>query len=279
MVSNKYIFCGCSVELKTEDKLLPEGEFSKFRSDFSQADYSIDVMTTQELPLKNGDEIFVSDRRKVYSDGKIKMFTSYYNSRHRKYVDFACKIDDSVLYVSYRGKLRELTVFDGVNLPDMLLKKGIGILHCSFIEYNGGAILFAGDKQVGKSTQAALWKKCRNADIINGDRAGLKIENGKVFAYGVPFCGTSKICENKKLPIRAIVCLSKGTENRIERLLPLNAFVNIIEKFTYEPWRNEAVEQIHSLVGTIAENVPVYDYSCVKDKSAVDFLERELSTL
>jgi hypothetical protein len=152
-------------------------------------------------------------------------------------------VNNTELYINYPGELREVTVFEGIDLPSMLLEKGIGILHCSFIEYEGNAILFVGDKQVGKSTQAALWENFRNADVINGDRAGIYYENGKFYAEGIPFCGTSKICKNKKLPLKALVCLSKGLRNEIKRLNAVEGVMKIIGKFTYTNTK-EYIEKI-----------------------------------
>lgn len=278
MQCNKYLFCGCSVEIKSDEKILPEAEFSSFLSTCPSADYSIKIIRTDSLPEKSGEEIFVSDRRKIYYDGNVKTYSSYYNVPLCRYVDFACKVNNTELYINYPGDLREVTVFESLDLPSMLLEKGIGILHCSFIEYEGSAILFVGDKQVGKSTQAALWEKYRNADVVNGDRAGIYCENGIFFAEGVPFCGTSKICKNKKFPVKALVCLSKGSSNELRRLNVMEGVMRIIGKFTYTN-TGKGVESVAVIAEKIAEQLPVYDYSCLKDGSAVDVLYNELSAL
>ena len=278
MQCNKYLFCGCSVEIKSDEKILPEAEFSSFLSTYPSADYSIRIIRTDSLPEKSGKEIFVSDRRKICYDGNMKTYSSYYNVPLCRYVDFACKINNTELYINYPGELREVTVFEGIDLPSMLLEKGIGILHCSFIEYEGSAILFVGDKQVGKSTQAALWEKHRNAEIINGDRAGIRFENGRFYAEGIPFCGTSKICKNKKLPVKAFVCLSKGPVNELRRLSIMEGVMRIIGKFTYTNTR-EYVEKIAAIAEKIAQQLPIYGYSCLKDESAVDVLYNELTKL
>lgn len=157
----------------------------------------------------------------------------------------------------------------------MLLERDTEIIHCSFIEYNGKAILFVGDKQVGKSTQASLWNKYLNAEIVNGDRAAVYYENGMFYAEGIPFCGTSKICKNKKLPVKALVCLSIGNCNEIKQLSSMEAFMNIVGKFTYNSTA-ESVKRISSLASELVENLPVYAYSCLKDESAVTFLKDEL---
>ena len=69
MQCNKYVFCGCSVEIKSDEYIRPKAEFSSFLSDYSSADYSIRIIRTDSLPQKNGEEVFVSDRRKIYFDG------------------------------------------------------------------------------------------------------------------------------------------------------------------------------------------------------------------
>jgi hypothetical protein len=278
MECSKYLFCGCSLEIKSDEKIQPEAEFSTFLSDFTQADYSIRVLKTDNLPEEQGEMIFKSDRRKMYSDNDIQLYTAYYNTKLRKYVDYACKINDSELYINYPDVLREVTIFECIDLPSMLLKRGIGIIHCSFIEYNGSAILFVGDKQVGKSTQAGLWEKHKNAEIINGDRAAVYFTDGKFYADGIPFCGTSKICKNKKVPIKALVCLSKGSHNEIKKLSTVDGFMRIFGKFTYHNTR-EYVEMVSSLAADMANKLPIFDYSCLKDESAVDFLISELSQI
>ena len=275
MQSSKYIFCGYSVELQCEEYIHPEAEFSKFMSDFSNADYKIRVIRADSLPPKDGELIFSSDRRKIYSGDKTKAYTTYFDVKLHQYVDYACKVDNSELYISYPDEMREVTIFESIDLPSMLLEKGVGIIHCSFIEYNGKAILFVGDKQVGKSTQASLWNEFADAEIINGDRAAVYFEDGVLYADGIPFCGTSKICKNKKLPVKALVCLSKGPENKIKKLSAIESFMRIIGKFTYNKTK-EYTDLVSQIVGQIVENTPVYDYSCLKDKSAVTFLKDEL---
>lgn len=263
------------MEIKSDEKIYPEAEYSYFLSDYSLPDYSLKVIRADSLPPKKGELIYESVRQKIYNDGDIRAYTSYYNASLGKYIEYGCKVNDSELYINYPDALREVSVFECMDLPSMLLKKGIGIIHCSFIEYKGEAILFVGDKQVGKSTQASLWEKYKSADIINGDRAGVYFADGRFYADGIPFCGTSKICKNKKIPIKALVCLSKGNENKIKRLSAVEGFMSVLGKFTYNNTRDN-VELISTLVKNLVEKVPVFEYSCLKDESAVNFLCKEL---
>lgn len=277
MLISKYRFCNCCIELKTEKPLAEELYFSRFRVDSDEeSTLSFNIIKTDALPPKSGKEIHSNSRRSVYTDGKTtQYYTAYFDTKLMQYADYACRTDDK-LYIAEKHGDGEMAVFDALDIPSILLENGAGILHCSYVDTENGAVLFTGVKQVGKSTQAALWEKYRGTDTVNGDRAGITIEDGKIFANGVPFCGTSDICKNKKVPVKAIVCLSKSTENKIEKLSPLNAFMALINNFSYNLWDSESVDAITAIVKGIVESAPVYSYSCCKDETAVDFLEKEL---
>ena len=68
MQSNKYMFCGCAVEIQSDEIIKPEAEFSKFLSDFTQADYTVRVIHTDNLPTEVGKPVFRSNRKKIYAD-------------------------------------------------------------------------------------------------------------------------------------------------------------------------------------------------------------------
>ena len=276
MQSKKYSFCDCVVEIKHNKPLAEKNNYGLFVTDTENADFSVEVEETSALPSKEGVCLFKEELHDVYLDGENKKTYSSFPVSKDKAQDFACRVNNEKLFISFRDEINEFLVFEGLRLSELLLSKGIGILHCSFIEVDGQAILFAGDKQVGKSTQAALWEKYASATIINGDRAGIFIKNGIATAGGVPYCGTSGICKNKLLPIKAIVCLSKGTENKLEKISPVNAFMFLLGKFAYNTWDKEDVNAITQLLTEVVEKVPVYSYSCHKDESAVKYLSERV---
>ena len=274
MQVKRYLFCNCGLQLTLPDNVLQEKYYHKFIADFDTPDFSYNVIKTDALPPKAGECIYDSGACSHYKLGSTyNTFSAFYEGKDRVLTDFACRGSDGNLYISTPSELNEFVVFEGLRLPELLLEKGIGILHCSFVEYNGQAIIFAGDKQVGKSTQAALWQKYKGTTTINGDRAGLYFKNGVALVGGVPYCGMSDICENKNMPVKAIICLSKGTENTIKRLSAIEGFMALLGKFSYNQWDKAAVDSITALTSAISEGVPVFSYSCRKDESAVDFLE------
>ena len=276
MQNKKYSFCNCVIEIKHNGPIAEKNNYGIFATDNETVDFVVDVENVSYLPSKEGVRLFSEELHEVYFDGENRKTYSAFPVSRDESVDFACRVNNEKLYISFRDEINEFLVFEGLRLSELLLLKGIGILHCSFIEVNGEAILFAGDKQVGKSTQAALWEKYASATIINGDRAGLFIKDGKVTAGGVPYCGTSGICKNRQLPVKAIVCLSKGTENKIEKLSPLSAFMFLMGKFAYNTWDVSDVNSITGLLTEIVEKIPVYSYSCLKDESAVKYLSERI---
>lgn len=161
-------------------------------------------------------------------------------------------------------------------LERRLVKKDHMVLHCAYVEYQGEAILFSAPSETGKTTQANLWEKYRGSRTVNGDRALLEKQNGRWIAGGWPVCGTSKICNNEAIPIRAVVMLSQAKENRAERLTPGHAFPFLYSQITVNKWNKRDHVHIMDLIDDFLGNVPVFHLGCTISKEAVECLERVL---
>lgn len=158
-----------------------------------------------------------------------------------------------------------------LRLEKYLIEKNSGILHSSYIIYNNQSILFSAPSGGGKSTQAELWKKYKNAVIANGDKSIICKDNDKWYSCGIPFSGSSDYCLNKKTPLSAIILLEKGLENKIERV-DLKGFNRVYSQMTVNPWNKEFCNKILDFTIDICTNVPVYIYTCTKEEDAVDYL-------
>lgn len=152
-------------------------------------------------------------------------------------------------------------------------------LHASHIQLDGSAILFTAPCGVGKSTQAALWQRHRGAKVINGDKALLLCKNSPVYVSGLPYSGTSGICENAAAPLKAIVVLEQGKENVLTRLQGGKAVIRLMTGVICQSWHEGDREQALSLAIRVAEQVPVFLLSCLPDESAVICLENALQKL
>lgn len=159
------------------------------------------------------------------------------------------------------------------------IKKDAMILHCAYIEYQGEAILFSAPSETGKTTQANLWEKYRGSRTVNGDRSLLGKRDGRWTAQGWPVCGTSEVCHNESIPVRAVVMLSQAQENRAQRMTPGQAFPLLYSQITVNKWNTQ--DHIHTmdLMEDFLGSVPVIHLGCTISREAVDCLEEVLQEL
>lgn len=156
------------------------------------------------------------------------------------------------------------------------MEKDALILHCAFVEWEGEALLFSAPSETGKTTQANLWEKYRGARTVNGDRGLLQKRNGRWHARGWPVCGSSGVCENRDLPVRAIVMLSQAAEDRAVRLSPMKAFSEIYSQITVNRWNRRANLRAMELTEDLIGSVPVFHLACTMNETAVLALEDAL---
>lgn len=177
---------------------------------------------------------------------------------------------------AFRDSIGTKTLLDALALEHMLIRNRGLLFHCAYIEVDGGALLFTAPSQTGKSTQADLWMEYRGAEIINGDRAAIRITEDGIRVEGLPYSGSSPYCKNKTLPLKAIVYLSQAPVTSIRRLCGFEAFARIWEGVFVNTWDRTDLELASETVQRIAETVPVFYMPCTPDESAVETLEREL---
>lgn len=174
------------------------------------------------------------------------------------------------------SQLGSYLILRWLDLPNRFLKREAVFLHASFIRWNGKAILFTGVKQIGKSTQAELWRRFRGAELLNGDRALLRKLDGVWTACGSPFCGTSGICFNEKVPIAAIVVLKQGGENRAESVGLKDAVIAFLSGCSFDASSRSVTERLMTLAQQIYGAVPMLRLTCTADARAVCCLEEYL---
>jgi hypothetical protein len=142
-----------------------------------------------------------------------------------------------------------------------------------------GGIMFIGHSGVGKTTQAVLWNMLRGADIINGDKVFLGLRQefpGEIMAYGSPWMGSSLYCLNRRVPLRAIVHLTRSNEKGIRFLSELES-LSLFMKATFLPsWDVRLTEQVMDSMNDMLPLVPIYDMSCEPNETAVSMVEKAL---
>ena len=198
--------------------------------------------------------------------GKTPQFTCAVTRGARTDVTFA---------ESYRAGASVRAVLEAAGLFDIFADAGMLVLHSAYIVTRGGeGILFSGPSGIGKSTQAALWERCAGARVVNGDRA--LVDVGKKTANGIFYAGTSGISENVTAPVRAIVLLGQGSENRVFVPSPQAAFAGVLSQCAYYEWDARSAEQMTECVARLVSDVPVLRMDCLPDATAVETLRGKL---
>ena len=187
--------------------------------------------------------------------------------------------DVQLLTASFPGVIGVTTVLTALCAEHLVVPHGGVVFHSACIEYQGRAIVFTAPSGTGKSTQAELWRKLRNAEIVNGDRAVLRWEADGAYACGIPFAGSSRYCENKTLPLEAIVYLGQAPKTTIQRLRGTAAFARIWEGCSVNTWSAEDMARASDTVMRIAQSVPVFYLPCTPDETAVIALENALKEM
>ena len=121
-----------------------------------------------------------------------------------------------------------------------------------------------------------MWAGARGADILNGDRAGLRQTDGVWTAYGLPFAGSSGIYRNESAPIAAIVALRQAPHNQIRPMNRAEAFRFLYPQLTVHQWEPDSVAAAADLLLELLNQVPVFLLECRPDLGAVEAAEQAI---
>ena len=144
---------------------------------------------------------------------------------------------------------------------------GAFLFHAAVISYKGEAIAFTAPSGTGKSTHIKNWKHSFGSDvgIVNGDKPVLRFgEDGTLFAYGTPWSGKEGWSRNVGLPLRAVVFLERGKENRIVPLSPADAAIPVMNQILLES-DPETVAATLTLADKMLARVGLYRLACTPD--------------
>ncbi len=278
-MTKKYKIGNFTVEIKSQEDFRNEEPYSLFLNDGEQTDYSVNVEFSSDIPKKIENPYYESqDRVCDYDNGVLRCC---YKSRDDEEEYYACrtvagKNINIVIEEKYRSMLRADVIFSLIGIEELVAENNGCILHSSFIEKDGGAVLFTGPCSIGKSTQANLWREYADAVVINGDKTFIFEKDGVFYASGMPFSGSSKDCLNKVLPLKAVISLQQAVSNTARRLASTDAFYKLYKNCYPVPYSREFTGELIDFVQNLSQSVPVYEYACLADESAVRYLEREL---
>lgn len=151
-------------------------------------------------------------------------------------------------------------------------------IHASAIVFRHQAILFIAESGTGKSTQSALWcKTFPETKLLNDDGPVIKLENGKLNVYGSPWSGKTPRYIPYKFPVKAIVKIARGENNKIEHLNGLQAFSALYPSMPYflesHPLYRENIIDKCSIISSIT---PIYALTALPNQECVELVKNTL---
>ena len=146
------------------------------------------------------------------------------------------------------------------------------LMHASAVEHEGKGIVFTAASGVGKTTQAELWEKYKNAKILNGDKVFLKQEEDGIHAWGSPWKGSSPYACNESAKLRAIVVLEQAVENSIQKLNVLESMQYFVPHVFYPCWDEQCEQAVLTFLDQVLEETEIYLLKCRPDETAVELL-------
>lgn len=287
MTERYYRFAGLEIAVQhpKDMPLLHENRLEPFRAEAVTTPHTFRFRKVDALTAPAGECVFRQPSFWVYEEPEAEvrylgvMNNGWNNANLRaehRGKDHLIELKASWCQNQLAGKI----LLEALAAEHLLAEAGGIVFHCSFIDHNGKAVLFTAPSETGKSTQADLWNRYRAAEIVNGDRAAIRItEEGRILAEGIPFSGSSTHCKNRSLPLEAIVYLGQAPRTTIRKMRGYEAFSKLWEGVTVNTWNRKDIERASDTVRQIAEKIPVFHMPCTPDESAVSVLEQELKKL
>lgn len=143
------------------------------------------------------------------------------------------------------------------------------LFHGSTLAVDGNGILFTAKSGTGKSTHTRLWREVfgNRVTMINDDKPFLHIGTDGVTAYGTPWRGKHSLGSNISAPLKAIVFVNRGVENRMESITPRQLYPLLLQQ-TYTPDDPAAMAMTLALVERLSQSTGLYKLYCNMDPEA-----------
>lgn len=284
MMIYNYLIAGVRLRLESDEPLIENWQTQLFQvTDGSELpDVAVRLHLADDLPAPRGKIYFSSVENILRLDSN----TIWMETLDRKdstpilCAKYGLECQNQVEIWGRRDYLphtvRSWVLWSAMDLPYHMLLRGILTIHSSSIETEKGAILFTAPSGTGKSTQARIWSECRGAHQLNGDKNCIAVCDGKAMALGTPFSGTSDICADYAMPLRAIVVLEQAPENSAKRLTGLPSIIAVMQNCFGHLTVPGGTDKILAILGEVLRQVPIFRLACTPDERAVIELENAL---
>lgn len=142
-------------------------------------------------------------------------------------------------------------------------------VHASCVSQDGRSFLFLGKSGTGKSTHARQWLETNpDCHLLNDDNPVLRIEGGRVMAYGTPWSGKTPCYKNECYPVAGIARLQQAGTNRFTPLEGPDAFAALLPSCSAIRQDAHLQEALYHTLIRISEQVSVGWMECLPEQAA-----------
>ncbi len=155
------------------------------------------------------------------------------------------------------------------------------LLHAAVVEMDGRGYAFCAPRGTGKTTHTTLWQTqfAGRATVINGDKPIVRLApDGRLWAYGTPWCGKEGKNENRRVPLSALCFLAQAPENRLTPTATADTVANLLAS-TLLPPDTAGQDRMAALIGILTRQTPAYTLACRPDTAAAELAYEFLSQI
>lgn len=218
----------------------------------------IQLLSDPNLAVYEQKDTYILD---FCSASQIRLCTMEKNGRNATfYVNGACS--DSLRYDLFHA-IRTIFLYYAAS-------RDMCAIHSASILYGGKAWLFSGPSGTGKSTHTGLWNRYVGTPFINGDLNLLAFDSdGTPVIHGIPWCGTSGICDNQTYELGGIVLLKQDKTNILYPLTESQKQLCLLQRLISPRWKADMLTRLAGIIGRLTPRIQVHRLGCTISEEAV----------
>ena len=158
-------------------------------------------------------------------------------------------------------------------------QRGKIAIHSSSILYKDKAYAFSASAGTGKTTHTNYWIEEYGVDILDGDVCMLYLQGDKVYAYGLPWAGTSGRFLNSRAELGGVVFLSQSTQNLAGMFNHFEGVLQLCARCFTPTWTGKMVDMNFAISEQVVASVPMFYLGCLPNRDSVETIKNLLDAI
>jgi len=231
-----------------------------------------------ELPASRPN--YTYSTRQVYKTPDKE--TIYATNKDGKVLEKFVKANDYTKYDIFFSKDKDEVlsekeyIFTGIAFMDIVSQEGYIPIHGSAVNYQNETLIFSAPSGTGKSTLANHWKAVfSESDIFNDDKPIIHPVDNVFSVSGTPWSGKDIINKNITLPLKAIIFLKQGQQNKIYKLNEKEKLTHIFRNIN-RPKEEETIDKMIDNINQLVKETDMYMAEIINDTSAAIMIHNHI---